>query len=112
MNKLLLSLIFSLALLGLAGSVFASPTTIDNPLGNTSTIGGLLEKITLAVAGIIGSISVIMLIVAGVMFVTSGGNPGRVSSAKTALFYAIAGIMVSLAATAIINTIKYIIGAP
>lgn len=110
MNKFLFSLASLIILFAIAGPVFASSTTIENPL-NVNSIVGLLDKIAATVAGIIGTLGVIMLIIAGVLFVTSAGSPEKVNSAKKAFFYAVMGIAVALAATAIINTVKYIIGA-
>jgi NAD/NADP transhydrogenase beta subunit len=52
-----------------------------------------------------------MIIVAGIFYLTSAGNPQRIETAKKALIYAIAGIAIGLAATAIVNIIKNVIGA-
>lgn len=43
---------------------------------------------------IIGFIAVIMIIVAGLKYITSGGDSSKVSSAKTALVYAIVGLII------------------
>lgn len=48
-----------------------------------------------------GSIAVIMIIVAGVMYVTSSGDSGKVTKAKNLLTFAIVGIIVVLIAFAI-----------
>lgn len=50
-----------------------------------------------------GSIAVIMIIVAGVMYVTSSGDSGRVTKAKNMLTYAIVGIIIVIIAFAITN---------
>jgi len=95
--------------------VFAAdcpPGQLCNPLSGVENFGTLLEKIFTAVAGIVGAIAVIMLIIAGLLFVTSAGNPEKVNNAKKALTYAIIGIIVALAASAIIATVKWVIGAP
>jgi hypothetical protein len=42
----------------------------------------------------VGLFAVVMIIVAGFRFITSGGDPGQVSSAKNAIIYAIIGIVV------------------
>ena len=44
-----------------------------------------------------------MIIVAGVMYTTSGGNAGQVSKAKGALTYAVVGLIVAFLAFAIVN---------
>lgn len=50
-----------------------------------------------------GSIAVIMVIVAGVMYVTSTGDSGRVTKAKNMLTFAVVGIIIVLIAFAITN---------
>lgn len=52
---------------------------------------------------VIGSISVIMVIVGGVRYVVSAGDPKGVNSAKDTILYAIVGIIVSIMAGAIVN---------
>lgn len=103
-------LTFFTILLSLLFSVSALAVSISNPL-QSDNIPDLLTRISNIVAGIVGALGIIMLIISGVLFVTSGGSPEKINSAKKALFYAVMGIAVSLAATAISNTIKYIIGA-
>lgn len=50
-----------------------------------------------------GAIAVIMIVVAGVKFVTSGGESNAVSSAKNTLVYAIIGLVVVALAQAIVH---------
>jgi Type IV secretion system pilin len=50
---------------------------------------------------IAGIIAVIVIIIAGFTFVTSGSDPGAVTKAKNAILYAIIGIVVILSAFAI-----------
>lgn len=110
MNKFFKALLVLVASFCLAVPAMVPAVSIDNPLSSNS-IEALLTRIFNTVAGIVGTLGIIMLIVAGVLFVTSAGSPEKVNSAKKALFYAVVGIAVSLAATAIANTVKYIIGA-
>ncbi len=57
---------------------------------------------------LMGIIAVIVIIVAGIMYSTSGGDSGRVSKAKNMILYAVIGIVVIIAAFAITN---FVIGA-
>jgi len=50
-----------------------------------------------------------MIIVSGIMYLTSAGNPAKMENAKKAFFYAIAGIVISLTAEAITLTITGIL---
>ena len=48
-------------------------------------------------------ISVIVIIVAGLKYVTSAGNPSAISSAKTTILYAVIGLVIAILAYAIVN---------
>jgi len=50
-----------------------------------------------------GAIAVIVIIVAGVWYVASSGDAGRVAKAKNLLTYAIVGLIVVMSAFAITN---------
>lgn len=102
-------LIVFISILTIAGSAMA--VTINNPLGGTDTFAKLLVKITQAVGGLIAGLGTIMIIISGILFLTSAGSPNGITRAKTALVYAIIGITIGLAATAISTTILNIIGA-
>ena len=52
-----------------------------------------------------GIICVIIIIVAGLTFITAAGNPGTISKAKSALIYACVGIVVIISAALIVNLI-------
>ena len=59
---------------------------------------------------VVGSASVIVLIVAGIMFVVSAGNEKQTKQAKDAVLYAIVGIIISVAAFAITSFINTQLG--
>lgn len=52
-----------------------------------------------------GIISVIVIIIGGIKYMTSQGDPGKVKSAKDTILYAIIGLVVSVLAYAIVNFI-------
>jgi len=78
-------------------SFILAQTTITNPIG-ASNFKELITKIADGVAIIIGPVAVIMFIVAGILYLTSAGNPERINSAKACLMYAIIGIAVAISA--------------
>lgn len=57
---------------------------------------------------IIGILAVIVIIYAGITFITAAGNPGKVAQAKTMIIYAVIGLAVAILAYAIVN---FIVGA-
>lgn len=65
--------------------------------------GDLVKNIVNVLLFIVGGISVIMIIVGGLLYVTSAGDSGGVTRAKATLTYAIVGLVVSFLAFAIVN---------
>ena len=51
----------------------------------------------------IGIIAVIMIIVGGIMYATSMGDPGKAKKAKDAIMYGIVGLVIALLAFAIVR---------
>lgn len=73
--------------------------TPDNLFG----AGGIFTTIVNILLYIIGAIAVIMLIIGGIRYVTSGGDSSAVTAAKNTILYAIIGIIIALLAYAIVN---------
>jgi hypothetical protein len=67
------------------------------------TIKGVLKTITNIISLIAGGIVVIMILLSGIKFMTSGGDPSKVSSAKNSLIYALIGLAVVALTQAIIH---------
>lgn len=71
----------------------------DSGSGLFSVIKSVVQ-VLLIVGGII---AVIMIIVGGIRFMTSNGDQGKIKSAKDTVLYAIIGLVVTLAAFAIVT---------
>lgn len=88
---------------------FAINTKI-NEVGNqtaadaTKAINGVIN----AIIGILGLVCVIVMIVGGVKYMTSTGDPGKVKAAKDTILYGLIGLIVCALAFAIVN---FVIGA-
>lgn len=65
--------------------------------------GGIFKTITNVLLYIIGAVAVIMLIIGGIRYVTSGGDATQVKTAKDTILYAVIGIIVAILAYAIVN---------
>ncbi len=50
-----------------------------------------------------GAIAVIVIIIAGIMYVVSSGDAGRVAKAKNLLLYSVVGLIIVISAFAITN---------
>ena len=71
----------------------------DTPTSLTKVIG----DITNVALFIIGAVSVLMLIYGGIRYTISGGDEKAITSAKNTILYAVIGIVVAVAAYAIVN---------
>ena len=65
--------------------------------------GGLFQKIVNVLLFLIGSVSVIMLIVGGFRYVVSAGDSGKVTEAKNTIMYSIIGLVVAFLAFGMIR---------
>lgn len=111
--SLLKNSIFALGLL-LAASSVAAQVTLPNPLcsGGGScieTIPALIGNIATYLFNVVGAIAVVVIIWAGILFLTSTGNEARLGTAKKALLYAAIGLAIAMAGTGLIELVKFII---
>ncbi len=64
---------------------------------------GVFTRIINVILFIIGMLSVLMLVIGGIRYTISAGNPDQVKGAKNTIMYAIIGVVVALLAYAIVN---------
>lgn len=69
----------------------------------TNNLNGVLAKVINVFSIIVGVIAVIMIIVGGLRYITSGGDSGKVSTAKTTIIYALIGLVVVALAQLIVH---------
>lgn len=77
-----------------------------NAIGNTG--GGtdltvVFKTIVNVLLYIIGAVSVIMIVIGAIKYVTSNGDGSAVTSAKNTILYAVIGLIVAVLAYAIVN---------
>lgn len=70
-----------------------SCTPADTAQG-TNKINGLIKTIINIFSLIVGVVAVIMIIVGGLRYITSGGDSNNVSAAKNTIIYALLGLVV------------------
>lgn len=79
----------------------ATPPSLSAlPKPNT---GSELKTALEIVFSIIGAISLLVIVLAGFTYITSQGDPGKVSQAKNAIIYASAGLAISILAVSIVG---------
>jgi cytochrome bd-type quinol oxidase subunit 2 len=70
---------------------------------NGSGLGDTIKKVVNILSYFVGVAAVIMIIVAGLKFVTANGDSARVASARNTLTYALIGIAIAALAQVLIN---------
>jgi len=89
--------------------------SVDNPLGNTTSLCGLLKKLFEAVVAIAIPVAVLFIIWSGFQFVLAQGNPKKLQTARRNFYYTLMGIAIFLGAwllaTIIAATINAVGGA-
>jgi hypothetical protein len=85
---------------GSGSSAVCAKQSTSNPLTGSK---GLIQKVTRIIAIIAGLAAVIVILVGGIMYITSGGDAGKVSSAKNTIIYAVVGLVIIVMAQAIIG---------
>jgi len=112
----LITIIFTLGVVNLAWAQDDVPTkdkevptkpdiegaNLDNPLGETS-IAKIVGRIIKAFLGIIGTISLVMFIYAGLMLLTAAGNSSQIQKGQQTMVWASLGILVVFASYAILK---------
>lgn len=68
-----------------------------------TSLNSLMQNVINLLITIIGIISVIMIIVGGIRYTTSGGDAGQTKSARDTIIYAVVGLVVAIMAYAIVN---------
>ena len=113
MNKKLLAgiLLTGVFLLATQSVVLAGgPQPATLPQWTAQQVINLVVRITNWIFTFLIAVVVIMVLVAGYMFVTAGGNPDQQAKARTVLIYALIGFAVGMIARGIIALVAAIMG--
>lgn len=84
-----------------------STGTQNNSCGSSGTdtcgLTDVIKTVINVLLFIIGSLSVIMIIVGGIRYVVSNGDSSQITNAKNTIMYAVVGLIIALLAYAIVN---------
>lgn len=83
---------------------------LDNPIGTTN-ITQIMGNLVAQALTVMGSLALVVFIIGGFMWVTSGGNADRVKKGTQAMMWAAIGIIVIFSSYAIIKLVLSGIGA-
>lgn len=122
MSKKILSTVAAVALMGasiVAGS--SAVSAVACPTGSlhagedkgslaecnleetTNNLMSTVSTIINVIIGVVGIVSVIFIVIGGLSYVTSAGDPGKTKKAKDTILYAVIGLIVAVLAFAIVN---------
>jgi hypothetical protein len=84
-------------------------TTVPQP-GGGFDMGKLMSGIAKLAWEFFAGLAVVMFVFAGVMFLTSTGDPGKIKTARDAFLWGVVGIIVAILAFSITTIIKTSVG--
>ncbi len=112
---LLTPLILIFSLIGSALTT-ASPALAASGIGACSTdsnaticktdsalIGGILKDVINIMLYLAGTIAVIMMVIGGLRYITSDGDPQKATTARLTIIYALVGLVVAVLSFSIVN---------
>lgn len=104
MKKILITLIF-LGIVIAPGIIYAA-----EPPATGTGITGIINKAVTELTSIGTALIVLMIVIAGILYLLANGEPDKVSKAKQALLWAVIGGVIILSANAIKTVISSISG--
>ena len=81
----------------------SSGGTLVNPLGSGRTFESVINSVVTATLGLTGVLALLAFIYGGITWMTSYGDPGKITKGKTAMIWAVAGLVIIFSAYAIIT---------
>ena len=92
--------------------VMALAVSAGSPPDNAiNSIQSLINSIQSLMWMAFGGIAVIMFVIAGIKFLTAGGEPEKVQEARGAFMWGVIGIVVGIVAYSIVAVVRNFVGA-
>ena len=76
---------------------------VGSQYGSGNSLQQTIINIINAVVGVLALVCVVVIIIGGVNYMTSAGDPGKVKKAKDTILYGVIGLVVCVLAFAIVN---------
>ncbi len=110
MSKKYLSALILLGVLTISVAPFvasaAGGTSINPPTPNGLNVAGIMQQVFTPIWQLFVGIAVIMFVVAGILFVTSSGDPGKLATARNSVIWGVVGIVVAVIAFSIVGVVS------
>ena len=78
-------------------------STVKGNFNSNTNLESIVSTVIKTMLFIVGVLSVIMIIYAGIRYVTAHGDKDQIKGAQNTLVYAIAGLVIAILAYAIVN---------
>lgn len=78
------------------------------PLPNVAAEESRIDDIFTLVIGIFAAVALLMIVIGGINYILSGGDPSKAGRAKNTIIYALVGLVIAMSAYAIV---AFVIGA-
>jgi hypothetical protein len=85
------------------GVGLAAGGSADCTPGNGPSVDSAIATVVNILSFIVGVVAIIMIIIGGLKYITSGGDSNNISSAKNTILYAIIGLVIVVLAQVIVK---------
>ena len=109
--SILIPIVVILALPLVVGAQITQEQTFVSGVSNISQVLGIINNISVWFMSIVVGVSVFFFVMAGFLYVTSGGAEEKLKSAKNYLIYGIVGVIVALLAGAILVVVQNLVSS-
>lgn len=109
-KKILLALLVGLIVPLTVAIAATEKETIENPLGKDATFTTIIERVTGYANALLAPLSALMVLIAGLLYMTGGGNPEKIKTAHKVLLWALVGIGIVLLSSGAVAIVKNLLG--
>lgn len=82
---------------------FGGGNVCDTGLPTVAASSGQLQAILQIAFGVIGAVAVLFIVIGGIRFVFSDGNPQDAAQARNTIIYALVGLVIAISAEGIVT---------
>ena len=90
----------------LISAVILPAVAMAQPAKQITDINQLANAISRAIWIVFGIVALVCFVIAGVLFLTSAGNPEKVQAARSAFLWGVAGVVVGVLAFSIVKIVE------
>lgn len=85
----------------------AGQSGCDTNPGATTSLNDTVKEVVNVLSAVVGIVAVVMIILGGFRYITSGGSAEKISGAKNTILYAIIGLVIVALAQAVVKFVLH-----